>query len=110
MNKTGTTVFILPSVPFPSDRIFVLMNGLDDLGDHIKLVKLRHEIHASCPSLELIDQFDSYFHSSSGTFFTRRFNSSARLIWNENAGHFMVQEVYVPGTHERQYSDKDRFA
>lgn len=62
----------------------------DDLGDHIILVELRHDVDASRPSLELLHQFDHDLHPGFDFVVARGFDAFAGFFGDGYAWYFVV--------------------
>src|SRR6266508_235592 len=88
----------------------LLIYLLNDVGDHIELVELRHDVDASCPSLELLDQLNSQLHadSDSALSITGCLDTLPCLLRDEDAGHFIMKEVRMSHIDQRQDARQDR--
>src|SRR5574339_135813 len=81
---------------------------LDDLCHHIELVELRHDVDAVRPRFELLDQLDSHFHANFRSVFTCSLDALPCLLGDEDARDFVVEEICVPYTDQRQDTRQNR--
>ena len=85
-----------------------LFGAFDDLGNHIKLVELRHDVDASCPGLELVNQLDRHLYPNLDSIIPRLLDPFARFIGDRNARDFIMKEVRMSCINKRQDANYNR--
>ena len=87
----------------------MLFDRLNDLGDHVKLVELGHDVDAPCPRPDLVNQFKRDLHSNFNPVIACFFDSLPRFIRDKDSRHFIVQEVCMSYIDQGQNSNENRF-
>src|SRR5512138_2437323 len=80
----------------------LLADRLYDLCDHVEFMELWHEVDSRCPGLKLLDQLDRNVYSNFSSIFPSLFDPFASLVGDEDAGHFIMEEIRVSHADQRQ--------